>query len=94
MTARTFGGYTVSELKKLRRSSDDGAKFYMALREFSADFFNLVEEAEELEAVIEKLVSTLEKAADEVSAQGGNDAAAALLRDALSDPQVKKVTGP
>ncbi len=42
--------------------------------------------------MIEKLVSTLEKAADEVSAQGGNDAAA-LLRDALSDPQVKKVTG-
>ena len=92
MTARTFGGYTVSELKKLRRSSADGAKFYMALREFATDFFNLVEEAEEFEAVIEKLVSTLEKAADEVSAQGGNDAAA-LLRDALSDPQVKKVTG-
>ena len=43
--------------------------------------------------MIEKLVSTLEKAADEVSAQGGNDVAAALLRDALSDPQVKKVTG-
>jgi hypothetical protein len=64
----------------------------MALREFATDFFNLVEEAEELEAVIEKLVSTLEKAADEVLAQGGN-AAAALLRDALSDPQVKKVTG-
>ena len=93
MTARTFGGYTVSELKKLRRSSADGAKFYMALREFATDFFNLVEEAEELEAVIEKLVSTLEKAADEVLAQGGN-AAAALLCDALSDPQVKKVTAP
>ena len=92
MTARTFGGYTVSELKKLRGSSADGAKFYMALREFATDFFNLVEEAEELEAVIEKLVSTLEKAADEVLAQGGN-AAAALLCDALSDPQVKKVTG-
>ena len=42
--------------------------------------------------MIEKLVSTLEKAADEVSAQGVNDAADALLRDALSDPQVKKVT--
>ena len=93
MTARTFGGYTVSELKKLRRSSADGAKFYMALREFATDFFNLVEEAEEFEAVIEKLVSTLEKAADEVSAQGENDAAAALLRDALFDSQVKKVTG-
>ena len=64
----------------------------MALREFATDFFNLVEEAEELEAVFEKLVSTLEKAADEVLAQGGN-AAAALLCDALSDPQVKKVTG-
>ena len=64
----------------------------MALREFATDFFNLVEEAEEFEAVIEKLVSTLEKAADEVLAQGGN-AAAALLRDALSDPQVKKVIG-
>ena len=94
MTARTFGGYTVSELKKLRRSSADGAKFYMALREFATDFFNLVEEAEEFKAVIEKLVSTLEKAADEVLAQGGNAAAAAaLLRDALSDPQAKKVTG-
>ena len=87
MTARTFGGYTASELKKLRRSSADGAKFYMALREFSTDFFNLFEEAEELEAVIEKLVSTLEKAANEVLAQGRNAAAtAALLRDALSDP--------
>ena len=92
MTARTFSGYTVSELKKLRRSFADGVKFYMALREFATDFFNLVEEAEELEAVIEKLVSTLEKAADEVSAQGVNDAADALLRDAMSDPQVKKVT--
>ena len=47
----------------------------------------------ELEAVIEKLASTLEKATDEVSAQGGNAAAVALLRDALSDPQVKKVIG-
>ena len=93
MTARTFSGYMVSELKKLRRSFAGGAKFYMALREFATDFFNLVEEAEELEAMIEKLVSTLEKAADKVLAQGGN-AAAALLRDALSYPQVKKVTGP
>jgi len=42
--------------------------------------------------LIEKLVSTLEKAANEVLAQGRN-ATAALLRDALSDPQVKKVTG-
>ena len=92
MTARTFSGYTVSELKKLRRSFANGAKFYMALREFATNFFNLVEEAEEFEAVIEKLVLTLEKAADEVSAQGGNDADAALLHDALSDPQVKKVT--
>lgn len=93
MMARTFGGYTVSELQKLRQSSADGAKFYMALLKAAPDFFNLAEETEELEAVIEKLASTLEKAADEVSAQGGNDAAVALLRDALSDPQVKKVIG-
>lgn len=94
MTARTFGGHTVSELKKLRQNPTDGAKFYMALRESASDFFNLAGEAEELESVIEKLASTLEKAADDVSAQGGNDAAVALLRNALSDPQVKKVTGP
>lgn len=93
MATRKFGGHTVSELKKLRQNSADGAKFYLALLESAPDFFNLAGEAKELEAVIEKLVSTLEKAADEVSAQGGNDAAVALLRDALSDPQVKKVTG-
>ena len=73
---------------KLRRR---GQVLYGASR-ICDRLFNLVEEAEELEAVIEKLVSTLEKPADEVSAQGGNDAAA-LLRDALSDPQVKKVIG-
>lgn len=93
MTARKFGGYTVKELKRLRKNAADGGKFYLALLESVHDFFNLAEEAEELEAVIEKLVSALEKAADEVSAQGGNDAAVALLRDALSDPKVKKITG-
>ena len=93
MTARKFGGHTVSELKRFRQNPADGARFYMALLESAPDFFNLAGEAEELEAVIEKLVSALEKAADEVSAQGGNDAAVRLLRDALSDPQVKKVIG-
>jgi len=93
MAKRTFGGYTVSELKKLRQNPTDGAKFYLALLESAPDFFNLAGEAKELEAVIEKLVSILEKAADEVSAQGGNDAAVALLRDALSDPALRKVTG-
>ena len=84
-----FGGETFAELEprhpgvsKVGGSFDD------------VDIFQLFEEAEELETVIEKLVSTLEKAANEVLAQGRNAAAtAALLRDALSDPHVKKVTG-
>ncbi|MAF96585.1 MAG: hypothetical protein CMM60_12630 [Rhodospirillaceae bacterium] len=93
MATRTFGGHTVSELKEFRQNAADGAKFYMALREAAYDFFNLAGEAEELEAVIEKLVSALEKAAGDVSAQGGNDDAVQLLRNALSDPQVKKAIG-
>ena len=84
-----FSGETVAELEprhpdvsKVGGSFDD------------VEVFQLFEEAEELETLIEKLVSTLEKAANEVLAQGRNAAAtAALLRDSLSDPQVKKVTG-
>ena len=57
MTDRTFGGLTLSELKELRRNSADGAKFYMALLDASPDFFLLADEVEQLEAVIEKLVS-------------------------------------
>lgn len=91
MTKRTFGGLTLSELTALRRNSADGAKFYMALLDASPDLFRLAEDVEQLEAVIEKLVSTLEAAAGEMEANGESGATLDSLRDSLSDPVLKKI---
>jgi hypothetical protein len=91
MTDRTFGGLTLFELKELRRNSADGAKFYMALLDASPDFFLLADEVEQLEAVIEKLVSTLEAAAGEMEEKGQGGAILDSLRDSLSDPVLKKI---
>ncbi len=90
MTDRTFGGHTLSELKTLRKNSADGARFYMALLDAAPDFFHLANEVEQFEAVIEKLVTTLEAAAGEMEAKGEGGAALDSLRDSLSDPAIKK----
>ncbi len=91
MRERTFGGHTLDELKSLRKSSADGAIFYMALLDAAPDLFMLAEEVETLEAVVEKLVSTLEKAAAEVSAQDKDAEALRNLRETLSDPAIREI---
>ncbi len=91
MTKRIFGGHTLSELKTLRRNSADGAKFYMALLDASPDFFRLADEVEQLEAAIEKLVTTLEAVAGDMEAGGEAGDSLATLRDSLSDPVLKKI---
>ncbi len=91
MKDRTFGGHSLSELKALRKNPADGAKFYMALLDASPDFFLLADEAEQLEAVIEKLVTTLEAVAGEMEARGESGATLDSLRDSLSDPVLKKI---
>jgi len=91
MTKRTFGGLTLSELKALRRNSTDGAKFYMALLDALPDFFRLADEVEQLEAVIEKLVTALEAVAGEMEARGEGGATLDSLRDSLSDPAIKNI---
>lgn len=91
MTKRTFGQLTLNELKELRKNPADGAKFYMALLNASPDFFRLADEVEQLEAVIEKLVTTLETVAGEMEAKGESGAALDSLRDSLSDPVLKKI---
>ena len=88
MTERIFGNHALSELKELRRNPADGAKFYMALLGASFDFFSLADEVEQLEAVIEKLVSTLEAAAE---IKGLDGEVLEALRETLSDPAIKKI---
>ncbi len=91
MTEKTFGGHTLDELKSLRTSCADGAKFYMALLNASPDLFKLADEVEALEAIIERLVSTLETAADEVSGRGKGAEALRTIRKSLSDPAIRKI---
>ncbi len=91
MTNKTFGGHTLSELKTLRKNSADGARFYMALLDAAPDFFHLADEVEQLEAVLEKLVTTLEAVAGNMEAKGESGAALDSLRNSLSDPVLKKI---
>lgn len=81
----------MDELISLRKNSADGAKFYLALLDASPDLFKLADEVEALEAIIEKLVSTLETAADEVSDRGKGAEALRTIRKSLSDPAIRKI---
>jgi len=91
MAERKFGGHTLSELRALRKNPADGAKFYMALLDASSDLFNLADEVGQLEAVIEKLVSSLEAVAGELKAKGEGGDALDALKNSLSDPALKKI---
>ncbi len=92
MVDRTFGGYTLKELRLLRRNSTDGANFYLALLEAAPDFFALADEVHVLEGIIEKMVSTLETVAGEMERRQETEALKPL-QDLLQDPAIRKITG-
>lgn len=91
MSDRTYGNHTLRELISLRQNSTDGAEFYLALLDAAPDFFELASEVETLEATIEKLVSTLERAAAEVSYRDTDAPALKTLDKTLSDPAIQKI---
>ena len=93
MTEKTFGSHTLNELIQLRSNAADGAKFYLALLEAAPDLFARAEEADVLEAIIEKLVSKLDAVASEAAARGEEGDALQALVESLSDPAVKKIAG-
>ena len=93
MPEKTFGGHTLDELTELRSNPADGAKFYMALLEAAPELFERAEEADVLEAIIEKLVSKLDAVASEAAARGEDGEALQSLLESLSDPRLKKIAG-
>ncbi len=93
MTEKTFGGHTLDDLIELRSNPADGAKFYMALLEAAPDLFARAEEADVLEAFIEKLVSKLDAVVSEAAARGEEGDALQSLLESLSDPALKKIVG-
>ncbi len=93
MAEKTFGNHTLNELIDLRSNPPDGAKFYLALLEAAPDLFARAEEADVLEAIIEKLVSKLDAVASEAARRGEDGEALQALLESLSDPAVKKIVG-
>lgn len=93
MTEKKFGGHTVDELIELRSNPADGAKFYLALLEAAPELFARADEADVLEAFIEKMVSKLDAAASEAAARGEEGDAMQALVESLSDPAVEKIVG-
>ena len=93
MTEKTFGGHTLDELIDLRNSPPDGAKFYLALLEAAPDLFARAEEADVLEAIIEKMVAKLDAVASEAAARGDDGEALQSLVESLFDLGLKKIAG-
>ncbi len=93
MTEKIFGGHTLDELIELRVNPPDGANFYLALLEAAPDLFARAEEADVLEAFIEKLVAKLDAVVSEAAVRGEDGDALQSLLESLSDPELKKIVG-